>query len=655
MEKTNVRELQDVVIRFSGDSGDGMQLTGTLFSDTSALLGNGISTFPDYPAEIRAPQGTVAGVSGFQVHFGSHRELNPGDYCDVLVAMNPAALKANRKWLKQGATVIIDGDSITEEHLRKAGFATLDPIAELGLDEYNVVIPDITSMTREALKETGLDNKAVVKCKNMFALGICFYLFDRPEAYAYKYLETKFARKNPVVAEANKLAIDAGYNYAANTHQFANTYTVSPAPLEKGTYRTINGNVATAWGLCAAAEKAGLPLFCGSYPITPATVILEELAKRKDLGVKTVQAEDEIAGICTAIGAAFAGNFAVTTTSGPGLSLKSEALGLAVMTELPLVVVDVQRGGPSTGLPTKTEQSDLSQALYGRNGECPVIVVAASSPSDCFHYAFEAGRLAMEHMTPVILLTDGFIANGSEPWRIPSMKDYPAIQPPIVDDAPEGGFMPYVRDEKLARGWAFPGKVGLEHRVGGLEKDCVKGSHLARPVQPPEDGLDARSKGGQGRGRHSRTNRMGRPGRRPARRGMGRNARTPAERRRSDARRRQTRVARTFQLHQPAAARRARHLREVPPDRRLRAERRSVRQLPAPKPAGVPLRTVQQVRGPALHGRRTERKIRILIEVTPWQNTNTPQRISKAIRRYAGAPDAVTTPSSTPCSARCPK
>ena len=574
MEKTNVRELQDVVIRFSGDSGDGMQLTGTLFSDTSALLGNGISTFPDYPAEIRAPQGTVAGVSGFQVHFGSHRELNPGDYCDVLVAMNPAALKANRKWLKQGATVIIDGDSITEEHLRKAGFATLDPIAELELNEYNVVIPDITSMTREALKETGLDNKAVVKCKNMFALGICFYLFDRPEAYAYKYLETKFARKNPVVAQANKLAIDAGYNYAANTHQFANTYTVAPAPLEKGTYRTVNGNVATAWGLCAAAEKAGLPLFCGSYPITPATVILEELAKRKDLGVKTVQAEDEIAGICTAIGAAFAGNFAVTTTSGPGLSLKSEALGLAVMTELPLVVVDVQRGGPSTGLPTKTEQSDLSQALYGRNGECPVIVVAASSPSDCFHYAFEAGRLAMEHMTPVILLTDGFIANGSEPWR---------------------------------------------------------------------------------RGRHSRTNRMGRPGRRPARRGMGRNARTPAERRRSDARRRQTRVARTFQLHQPAAARRARHLREIPPDRRLRAERRSVRQLPAPKPAGVPLRTVQQMRGPALYGRRTERKIRILIEVTPWQNTNTPQRISKAIRRYAGAPDAATTPSSTPCSARCPK
>ncbi|MDE6623185.1 MAG: 2-oxoacid:acceptor oxidoreductase subunit alpha [Alistipes sp.] len=476
MEQTSVRRLQDVVIRFSGDSGDGMQLTGTLFSDTSALLGNGISTFPDYPAEIRAPQGTVAGVSGFQVHFGDRRELNPGDYCDVLVAMNPAALKANRKWLKPGATVILDGDSVTEEHLKRAGFATTDFVAELKLDEYNLVVPDITSLTREALKETGLDNKAVVKCKNMFALGICFRIFDRPEEHAIRYIDSKFMKKNPAVAAANKLALRAGYDYAANTHQFANTYTVAPAKLEKGTYRSISGNVATAWGLCAAAEKAHLPLFCGSYPITPATVILEELAKRKDLGVKTVQAEDEIAGICTAIGAAFAGNFAVTTTSGPGLSLKSEALGLAVMTELPLVVVDVQRGGPSTGLPTKTEQSDLQQALYGRNGECPVAVVAASSPSDCFHYAFEAGRIAMEHMTPVILLTDGFIANGSEPWRIPQMKDYPEIVPPIVDQAPEGGFMPYVRNEKLARGWAFPGKVGLEHRVGGLEKDAVKGS-----------------------------------------------------------------------------------------------------------------------------------------------------------------------------------
>ena len=476
MEQNKVQELHDVVIRFSGDSGDGMQLTGTLFSDTAALEGNGISTFPDYPAEIRAPQGTVAGVSGFQVHFGDHRELNPGDYCDVLVAMNPAALRANRKWLKRSATVILDGDSITEENLKKAGFTTLDPIEELGLGDYNIVAPDITSLTREALKDIGLDNRAVVKCKNMFALGICFWLFDCHEDHAFQYLEAKFQKKNPLIAEANKLAIKAGYNFAANTHQLASHYRVAPAHLEKGTYRTISGNVATAWGLMAAAEKAGLPLFCGSYPITPATVILEELAKRKDLNVKTVQAEDEIAGICTAIGAAYAGNFAVTSTSGPGLSLKSEALGLAVMIELPLVVVDVQRGGPSTGLPTKTEQSDLVQALYGRNGECPLIVVAASSPSDCFHYAFEAGRLAMEHMTPVVLLTDGFIANGSEPWRIPSMKDYPAIVPPIVETAPEGGFLPYVRNEKLARGWAFPGKMGLEHRVGGLEKDAVKGS-----------------------------------------------------------------------------------------------------------------------------------------------------------------------------------
>ena len=485
MENLNAKELKDVVIRFSGDSGDGMQLTGTLFSNTSALIGNGISTFPDYPAEIRAPQGTVAGVSGFQVHIGAGKVTNPGDYCDVLVAMNPAALKANRKWLKKDATVIIDGDTLTEDNIKKAGYATLDPIEELGLEGYNVVIPDITSMTRAALADMGLDNKAVVKCKNMFALGICFYIYNRPEDYAKRYIDEKFAKKNPAVAEANKRAIDAGYYYAANTHQFANTYKVEAAPLEKGTYRSINGNVATAWGFCAASEKSGLPLFCGSYPITPATVILEELAKRKDLGVKTVQAEDEIAGICTSIGAAYAGNFAVTTTSGPGLSLKSEALGLAVMAELPLVVVDVQRGGPSTGLPTKTEQSDLMQALYGRNGECPAVVIAASSPSDCFHYAFMASKIAMEHMTPVILLTDGFIANGSEPWRIPSMADYPTICPPIVEKC-EGDFMPYARNEKLARGWAFPGKEGLEHRIGGLEKDCLKGTISYDPANHQE-------------------------------------------------------------------------------------------------------------------------------------------------------------------------
>lgn len=480
MEKPNER-LHDVVIRFSGDSGDGMQLTGTLFSETSALVGNGISTFPDYPAEIRAPQGTVAGVSGFQVHFGSERVTNPGDYCDVLVAMNPAALKANRKWLKKDATVIIDGDTLTEEGVRKAGFATLDPIDELGLGDYNVVIPDITTMTRDALADSGLDNKSAVKCKNMFALGICLYIYNRPLDHARKALDTKFGKKNPAVADANKRVLDAGYNYAANTHQFANTYTVAPAALEKGTYRSINGNVATAWGFIAASEKSGRPLFCGSYPITPATVILEELAKHKELGVKTVQAEDEIASICTAIGAAYAGNLAVTTTSGPGLSLKSEAMGLAVMAELPIVVVDVQRGGPSTGLPTKTEQSDLMQALYGRNGECPMAVIAASSPSDCFDYAFRAAKIAMEHMTPVILLTDGFIANGSEPWRIPSMQDYPAIVPPIIEEC-EGDFMPYERDERLVRRWAFPGKKGLEHRIGGLEKHALKGCISYEPA-----------------------------------------------------------------------------------------------------------------------------------------------------------------------------
>ncbi len=474
---TNQKRQQDVVIRFSGDSGDGMQLTGTLFSDTSALIGYGISTFPDYPSEIRAPQGTVGGVSGFQVHFGSQKMVTPGDHCDVLVAMNPAALKANRVWVKRDATIILDADTLTEELVKKAGYTTLDPIAELGLQEYNVVLAPITSMTKEALADSGLDNKSATKCKNMFALGLCFYLFNLPDDHAQSFLTSKFAKKNPAIAEANVKVIKAGYNYGANTHTFANTYNLPAAELERGKYRSISGNVATAWGLLAASEKSGLPLFCGSYPITPATVILEELAKHKAMGAKTVQAEDEIAGICTSIGAAFAGNFAVTTTSGPGLSLKSEALGLAVMTELPLVVVNVQRGGPSTGLPTKTEQSDLSQALYGRNGECPVVVLAASSPSDCFHYAFEAGRLALEHMVPVVLLTDGFIANGSEPWKIPSMSDYPTITPPIAKPAEDGSaFMPYKRDEKLARQWAFPGVDGLQHRIGGLEKDALKGS-----------------------------------------------------------------------------------------------------------------------------------------------------------------------------------
>ena len=482
----NTTLLQDVVIRFSGDSGDGMQLTGTLFSETSALGGNAISTFPDYPAEIRAPQGTVAGVSGFQVHFGSHDVHNPGDKCDVLVAMNPAALKANRPFLKPNATIIVDADTLTTDNITKAGFATEDPIEELGLTDYNIIPARITTMTREVLADSTLDNKARIKCKNMFALGITLYITDKSTDHAHEYIDSKFGRKNPDVAAANKLAVEAGYNYAANNHLIHNSYAVEPSGLERGVYRTINGNVATAWGFMAAAEKSGRELFCGSYPITPATVILEELAKHKELGVKTVQAEDEIAGICTAIGASYAGSLAVTTTSGPGLSLKSEALGLAVMAELPLVVVDVQRGGPSTGLPTKTEQSDLMQALYGRNGECPVPVIAASSPSDCFHFAFEAARIAMEHMTPVILLTDGFIANSSEAWRIPQMASLPTICPPLAERG-EGDFMPYERDpQTLARKWAIPGKAGLEHRIGGLEKNRLTGNISYEPSNHEE-------------------------------------------------------------------------------------------------------------------------------------------------------------------------
>ena len=481
MSKHKCVEVENVVIRFSGDSGDGMQLTGTLFADTASLVGNGVSTFPDYPAEIRAPQGTVAGVSGFQLHFGSNEVKTPGDYCDMLVAMNPAALKANAKWVKPVATIIIDSDTFDEKSIQRAGYKTLDPINELGLETRNILFSPITSLTKESLKDSGLDAKSVVRSKNMFALGMCYYIFNQPLNFTESYFEQKF-KKKPELIDTNKKVLIDGYNYAGNIHAVSNIYKVAPSEKkEKGTYRTINGNQATAWGLIAASEKANLPLFCGSYPITPATAILEELAARKDLGVKTLQAEDEIAGICTAIGASFAGSFAVTTTSGPGLSLKSEAIGLAVMTELPLVVVNVQRGGPSTGLPTKTEQADLNQALYGRNGESPAIIVAASTPGDCFHYAFWAGKLALEHMTPVILLTDGFIANGSQPWRIPSMKDYPEIKAPIVP-AETPNYKPYERDEKrLARRWAIPGTKGLEHRIGGLEKDFATGGVSTEP------------------------------------------------------------------------------------------------------------------------------------------------------------------------------
>ncbi|MDX2442273.1 MAG: 2-oxoacid:acceptor oxidoreductase subunit alpha [Bacteroidales bacterium] len=473
-KKTEIIELEDVVIRFSGDSGDGMQLTGTLFSNTSALLGNDISTFPDYPAEIRAPLGTVGGVSGFQVHFGKNKLYTPGDYADVLVAMNPAALKANARWLKPGATVIIDNDNFIEKWIIKAGYDE-DPIQEEKLDEFNVIKAPISSLTKEALKDSGLDQKSVLRSKNMFALGMVYWLFNRPLTFTEEFFETKF-KKRPAIVKANNRVLQAGYNFGVTIEAMKSTYMVAAAPIEKGTYRNINGNEATAWGLMAAAEKSGLKLFVGSYPITPATGILEELAARKDLGVKSFQAEDEIAGICTAIGASFAGLLGVTTTSGPGLALKSEALGLAVMTELPLVVVNVQRGGPSTGLPTKTEQSDLMQALYGRNGESPVVVIAASTPSNCFDYAFEAGRIALERMTPVILLTDGFLANGSQPWRIPSMADYPKIKPRIQKKN-SGKYQPYARDpESLARSWAFPGMKGMEHRIGGLEKDTLTGN-----------------------------------------------------------------------------------------------------------------------------------------------------------------------------------
>lgn len=464
-----VVDVKDVVIRFTGDSGDGMQLTGTLFADASALYGNEISTFPDYPAEIRAPQGTVSGVSGFQVHIGQGDVKTPGDLADVLVSMNPAALMANAKFAKPGGSIILDEDSFDKQGLEKAGFKTLDPVDELNLQDYNIIWAPITSLTKESLKDSGMDLKSIVRCKNIFTLGMCYFMFNRPLHFTEAYLRKKFAKK-PDLIEPNIKVLNDGYNYAHNTHAIGNTYTIEPAKLEKGVYRSINGNQATAWGLIAASEKSGRPMFVGSYPITPATAILEELAIHKNLGVKTMQCEDEISGICTSIGAAYAGNMAVTTTSGPGLSLKSEALGLACIAELPLVVVDVQRSGPSTGIPTKTEQTDLGQALYGRNGECPVMVMAARTPSDCFRAAFYAAKYAMEHMMPVVFLSEGYLGNGSEPWKIPSMSDYPSINPPIITEC-EGKFKPFERDpQTFVRKWAIPGTPGLEHRVGGLEK-----------------------------------------------------------------------------------------------------------------------------------------------------------------------------------------
>lgn len=475
----NVIDADDVVIKFSGDSGDGMQLTGTMFADSSALFGNDISTFPDYPAEIRPPQGHVSGVSGFQVHIGKKDINTPGDLADVLVAMNPAALFANAKKVKIGGSIILDADSFDEQGLKKAGFKSDDPIEELKLKDFHIVWAPITSLTKESLKDSGMDIKSIVRCKNIFTLGMCYFMFNRPLSYTENYLRKKFAKK-PDLIEPNIKVLNDGYNYAHNTHTIANTYNIPPVKMEKGIYRSINGNQATAWGLIAASEKSGRPLFVGSYPITPATVILEELALNKNLGVKSMQCEDEISGICTSIGAAYAGALAVTTTSGPGLSLKSEAMGLACMTELPLVIVDVQRGGPSTGIPTKTEQTDLAQALYGRNGECPIMVIAARTPSDCFRASFMAAKFALEHMMPVIFLSEGYLGNGSEPWKIPQMKDYPSINPPIVESC-EGKFEPFARDPKTyVRKWAIPGTIGLEHRVGGLEK-TPEGSVSADP------------------------------------------------------------------------------------------------------------------------------------------------------------------------------
>ncbi len=481
-EQTNVKELEKVVIRFSGDSGDGMQLAGNLFSNISAAIGNEISTFPDYPAEIRAPQGTLGGVSGFQVHIGKG-VYTPGDKADVLVAMNPAALKTNTKYVKPNAVVIIDTDSFQKNDLEKAAFLTEDPFKELNMNSVQVVPVAITSLVKDSLADSGLDNKTILRCKNMFALGLICWLFDRPLDQAAHLLKNKFAKK-PSVLEANIKVMTDGYNYGNNIHASVSTYRIETKSAKKGFYTDVNGNRATALGLIAASEKSGLPLFLGSYPITPASDILHELAKRKDLGVKVVQAEDEIAGICTAIGASFAGNLAATSTSGPGLALKSEAIGLAVMAELPLVIIDVQRGGPSTGLPTKSEQTDLLQALYGRNGESPVVVLAASTPTNCFDMAFAASKIALEHMTPVILLTDAFIANGSSAWRIPEMEEYPEIHPQYVyNDLSKDNWKPYKRNpETNVRYWAIPGTEGFMHRLGGLEKDCITSAISTDPA-----------------------------------------------------------------------------------------------------------------------------------------------------------------------------
>ena len=471
-----VKELDEVVVRFSGDSGDGMQLAGNIFSSVSATVGNDICTFPDHPADIRAPQGSLTGGSGFQVHAGADQVFTPGDLCDVLVAMNPAALKTQYKFAKKTACIIIDTDSFKKTDLDKAKFTTDNPIEELGIQQ-DVVAAPITQMVKDCLADTGMDNKAMLKCRNMFAVGLVCWLFNRNLNAAEKFLREKFAKK-PDVAEANIKVLHAGYDYGHNTHSSVNsTYRIESHAKQPGLYMDISGNKATAYGLIAAAEKAGLRLFLGSYPITPATDVLHELSKHKSLGGTTMQCEDEISGCASAVGAAFAGALAATSTSGPGICLKSEAMNLAVMTELPLVVLDVQRGGPSTGLPTKSEQTDLLHVLFGRNGESPMPVIAATSPTNCFDAAYNAAKIALEHMTPVVLLTDAFVANGSAAWRLPNIDEFPAFRPPYVTPEMKEGYAPYHRNpETGARYWALPGQEGFTHILGGLEKDSDTGA-----------------------------------------------------------------------------------------------------------------------------------------------------------------------------------
>ena len=483
-----VKELEQVVVRFSGDSGDGMQLAGNIFSTVSATVGNGISTFPDYPADIRAPQGSLTGVSGFQVHIGAGKVYTPGDKCDVLVAMNAAALKTQYRYAKSGATIIIDTDSFGPKDLEKAKFATPDYLGEMGIDPDRVIQCPLTTMVKDALADSGMDNKAMLKCRNMFALGLVCWLFDRDLNLVANFLREKFAKK-PAIAEANIKVIQAGWNYGHNTHSSTmNVYRVETKVKEPGRYMDITGNKATSYGLIAAAERAGLKLFLGSYPITPATDILHELSKHKSCGVMTVQCEDEISGCASALGASFAGALGVTSTSGPGICLKSEAMNLAVIDELPLVIVDVQRGGPSTGLPTKSEQTDLLQALYGRNGESPMPVIAALHPSDCFYAAYDAAKMALEHLTPVVLLTDAFVANGSGAFKLPaSMDELPAIHPHYATPEMKGNYTPYYRDEETkVRYWAIPGQEGYTHILGGLEKDGKTGAISTDPENHDE-------------------------------------------------------------------------------------------------------------------------------------------------------------------------